>query len=167
MKDHRSWYGFFRNEKLQNGIIQKLPFELAKYQGKPFENTFFSTIFRQIFPAWNRVRIISSSHHAFAVRVKNDQTFVSVTIKIVTFAWDRKRRTRRIELAEETGANKRLFGSYLAVVEEGQSEKDRKNGTFAGAVSGAIKRNSFDRLSRPNNWKRSLVPENRGKVLVS
>ena len=32
---------------------------------------------------------------------------------------------------------------------EGQSEKDRKNrGPLAGAVSGAIKRNSFDRLSR-------------------
>lgn len=155
-------------KNLQNGIIQKLPFELANYQGKPFENyVLLGDILTNFSCVKSRVCIISNSHHAFAVRVKNGQTFVSATIKIVTFAWDRKRRTRRIELAEGTGANKRLFGSYLAVVEEGQSEKDRKNGTFAGAVSGAIKRNSFDRLSRPNNWKRILVPENRGKVLVS
>lgn len=59
--------------------------------------------------------------------------------------------------------NKRLFGSYLA----GARERSEWKGSVKRSVSPrAIKRDSFDRLSRPNNWKRSRVPWKWNEILV-
>lgn len=89
--------------------------------------------------------------------------------RIVTFRKRYEARSGRIKVGGGwSRTNKGLFGSYLAGAREGLSEKDLWNEAFSETERGArraIKRNSFDRLSRPNNWKRSRVPGNGRRFL--
>lgn len=90
--------------------------------------------------------------------------------RIVTFRKRYEARSGRIKVGGGwSRTNKGLFGSYLAGAREGLSEKDLVERSLLRdrerSERRAIKRNSFDRLSRPNNWKRSRVPGNGTRFL--